>query len=69
VESKICHYCWYYITDPTTSEIIDESEPVKIFPYCHFYNDNPSVKPDHSCENWASKKLRLISAIKGLYGL
>lgn len=69
MESKICHYCWYYIPNHTTSKILDETEPVKNFPYCHFYNDNPSVKPDESCKNWESKKVRLISVIKSLYGL
>jgi hypothetical protein len=68
LESKICQDCWYYISDPTISKILDESKSVRKFPYCHFYNDNPSVKPDDSCENWESKKLKMIGAIKSLFG-
>ena len=69
MESKICYSCWYYIPDAANNNILDGSEPAKIIPYCQFYNDHHSVKPDDSCENWESKKLRVISAIKGLYGL
>ncbi|HSQ86422.1 MAG TPA: hypothetical protein VLM43_17050 [Desulfobacterales bacterium] len=69
METKICHDCWYYIPDPATSKILDESEVVTNFPYCHFYNDNPSAKPDDSCENWESKKFKMINAFKSLFGL
>jgi hypothetical protein len=69
VKSKICYDCWYYVPDPTTNKIIDDSESVKKIPYCEFYNEFPSVKSDETCENWESKKLKLISIIKTLYDL
>jgi hypothetical protein len=69
MENKICLDCWYYIPDPETSKILDESEPVTNFPYCQFYNDNPSAKPDDSCENWESKKFKMINTFKSLLGL
>ena len=69
MESKICYDCWYYIPDAATNKILDGFESAEKIPYCHFYNDYPSVKPDDSCKNWESKKLRLIGAIKSLYGL
>ena len=69
METKICHDCWYYIPDPAMSNILDNSESVKIIPYCHFYAGYPSVKPEDSCENWESKKLKMINTFKSLLGL
>ena len=70
MEDKICHNCWYY-TSNTAAAIknFDDSESVKKIPHCEFYNDFPSVKSDETCEKWESKKLKLISVIKALYGL
>lgn len=69
VERKICYYCWYYAPDPTTNKILDDSKSVKEFPYCEFFKDFQPVKSDDTCKNWESKKLKLISVIKSLYGL
>ena len=69
VESKICYDCWYYVPDPTTNKILDDSKSVKKFPHCEFFKDFHPVKSDDTCENWESKKLKLISAIRTLYGL
>jgi len=69
VKIKICYDCWYYVPDPTTNKIRDDSKSVKKFPHCEFYKDFHSVKPDDTCENWESKKLKLISVIRTLYGL
>jgi hypothetical protein len=69
VERKICYNCWYYVHDPTTNKILDDPESVKKFPHCEFNNDFKSVRSDDTCENWESKKLKLISVIKTLYGL
>jgi len=69
VESKICYDCYYYVPNPTINKILDDPESVKKIPHCEFYNDFPSVKPDDSCENWESKKLKLISVIRTLYGV
>jgi len=66
--NKTCHNCWYCIPDSTTVKIYDGSESGENFPYCEFYSDFPPVKQDHTCENWESKKLKLISVIKTLYG-
>jgi hypothetical protein len=56
------------VPDPTTNKILDDPESVKKIPHCEFYNDFPSVKSDDTCKNWESKKLKLISVIKTLYG-
>ncbi len=69
VDSKICYNCWHYAPEPLANKILDNSESVKKFPHCELYNDFPSVKPDDTCENWESKKLKLISVIKALYEL
>ena len=69
MESKTCHDCWYYVSDPTTTKIFDDPESVKKFPHCEFYEDSPSVTPDETCENWESKRLKLIGIIKTLYDL
>jgi hypothetical protein len=69
VESKICYYCWYYVPDPTTNKILDDSKSVKKFPHCEFFKDFNPVKFDDTCEKWESKKLKLISVIRSLYGL
>jgi hypothetical protein len=69
VERKICYYCWYYVPDPTTNKILDGSESVKEYPHCELFKDFHPVKFDDTCENWESKKLKLISVIKALYGL
>ena len=69
VERKICYDCWYYVSGPTPNKIFDDPEYRKKFSHCEFNNDFPSVKPDDMCENWESKRLKLISVIKSLYGL
>lgn len=69
MESKICNDCWYYVPDPTTNKILDDSESLKKFPHCEFYNDFKPVKSDDACEHWESKKLKLIGVIRTLYGL
>jgi hypothetical protein len=68
-EIKICKNCWYYAHDPATDKILDDPESANKNHYCEFLNDLPSVNADDACENWESKKLKLISAIKSLYGL
>ena len=70
MENKICHNCWYYTPDTAVAiKNFGDSESAKKIPHCEFYNDFPSVKSDETCENWESKKLKLISVIKTLYGL
>lgn len=69
MESKICYDCWYYVPVPITNKILDDPESLKKFPHCEFNDDFSSVKPDDTCEKWESKKLRLISVVKTLYGL
>ena len=68
VEVKICKDCWYYKPEPTTNKINDDPESAIKFPFCYFYNDCPSVKPDDTCKHWESNKLKMISIIQKLYG-
>ena len=68
MDNEVCYNCWNYVPDPTTNKILDDRESVKKIPHCEFYNDFPSVKSDDTCKNWESKKLKLISVIKTLYG-
>lgn len=69
VENKTCHDCWYFVSSHNDNKIFDGAESKKQFPYCEFYSDLPSVKPDDTCGNWESKKMKLINVIKTLYGL
>jgi hypothetical protein len=67
VENKICHDCWYFVSDHNDNKIFDDSESEKQFPHCSFSSHLPIVKPDDKCENWESKK-KLINVIKSLCG-
>jgi len=69
MEIKICKNCWYYAHDPATDKILDDPESANKNHYCEFLNDFPSVRPADKCQNWKSKKLKLVSVIKALYGL
>jgi hypothetical protein len=67
VENKICHNCWNYTPAPVTNRLHEDAVSLECFPYCKFYDDLRSVKPDDTCENWESKMLKLIPAVKVLY--
>jgi hypothetical protein len=69
IEIKICRDCWYYKPAPAKNKILENPESANKFPCCDFYNNFSSVKPDDTCENWESNKLRLINVIKVLYGV
>lgn len=66
---KMCKDGWHYKPVPTPNAIPAHPEPTNKSACCDFYNDLNSVKPDDTCENWESNKLKLISIIKSLYGL
>jgi hypothetical protein len=69
VDNKICHNCWNYAPAPDTKRFLEDHVSFECSPYCDFYKDFRSVKPDDTCENWESKMLKLISVVKTLYGL
>jgi len=69
VENKICKNCWYYAPAPITNKFLEDHVSLEYSPYCEFHNEFPAITPDNTCENWESKKLKLISAIKTLYGV
>jgi len=48
---------------------LNDLESAKKNPHCEFYNDYHPVKSDDTCENWESKKLKLIGVVRTLYGL
>jgi hypothetical protein len=68
VENKICHNCWNYSPAPVTEKFFEDHESLGCSPYCDFYKDIRSVKPDDTCDNWESKMLKLLGAVKTLYG-
>ncbi len=65
MENKICQNCWYYTPAPITNKFLEDPVSLKDFPHC----DLSAEKPYNTCENWESKKLKLISVIKTLYGV
>jgi len=69
VENKICQNCWYYAPARITNKFLEDHVSLEYLPYCEFHNEFPAIKPDKTCENWESKKLKLISVIKTLYGV
>jgi hypothetical protein len=69
VENKICHNCWYYAPAPINNKFLENHASPKCLPYCEFHTKFPITTPDNTCENWKSKKLKLISVIKILYGV
>jgi hypothetical protein len=69
VENRICQNCWYYAPTPITNQFLEDSLPIESYPYCEFHNELSSIKPNHTCENWESKKLKLINVVKVLYGV
>jgi hypothetical protein len=69
VENKICQNCWYYAPAPVTDKFFKDPESLEYSPYCEFNNEFSAITPDNICENWESKKLKLISVIKALYGV
>jgi len=69
VDIKMCKECWYYKPAPSTNNIPDDPKSANKFPCCDFFNDLNSVKPDDTCKNWESNKLKLIGIIKALYGI
>jgi len=69
VENKICQNCWHYAPIPITNKFLKDNIATEHYPYCEFHDELPATAPDNTCENWESKKLKLISAIKILYGV
>lgn len=69
MENKICQNCWYYAPAPITNKLLEAQAPFDYSPYCEFHNEYPAIQPDDTCNNWESKKLKLISVIKNLYGV
>jgi len=69
VENKICQNCWYYANAPNTNKFLENHVRLEYYPYCEFHNELSAVTPHNTCENWESKKLKLISVIKILYGV
>ena len=69
METKICQNCWYFAPAPLTKKFLEGHLPLESSPYCEFHNELPVITPDNTCEKWESKKLKLISAIKTLYGV
>jgi hypothetical protein len=69
VENKICQNCWYYAPTPIANKFIEDHVPLEYYPYCEFHNELTSITSDNTCENWESKKLKLINVIKNLYGV
>ena len=67
VGNKICQNCWYYAPAPILNELLEDHVSLECSPYCDFNGDFRSVKPDDTCENWESKILKLIPAVKVLY--
>lgn len=69
MENKICQNCWYYAPSPVTEKFFEDHRSFEYSPYCEFNNEFPVITPGDTCENWESKKLRLISVIRSLYGV
>ncbi len=69
MENKICHNCWHYTPAPITNKFLEDHVSLECSPYCEFHNEFPITTPDNTCENWESKKLKLIRVIKTLYGV
>ena len=69
VENKICQNCWYYAPARITNMFLEDHVPLEYSPYCEFHNELPSTTHYSTCENWESKKLKLIGVIKTLYGV
>jgi hypothetical protein len=67
VEYRICHNCWNYSTAHVTNRLLEDHVSLDCSPYCNFYKDFRSVKPDDTCDNWESKMLKLIRVVKTLY--
>jgi hypothetical protein len=69
VENKICKNCWYYAPAPITNKLLEDHVPHEYYPYCELHNELSAVRSDKTCEDWESKKLKLINVIKILYGV
>jgi hypothetical protein len=69
VEKKICHNCWYYAPAPINNKFLEDHVSLECLPYCEFHTEFPAITPYNTCENWESRKLKLISVIKTLYGV
>jgi len=69
VENKICHNCWYYASARINNKFLEDHVSLEYSPYCEFHTENPAIKPYNTCENWESKKMKLISVVKNLYGV
>jgi len=69
VENKICQNCWYYAPAPVKDNFFEDHVLLEYSPCCEFNNEFPPITPHNTCENWESKKLKLISVIKTLYGV
>ena len=68
MENKICQNCWYYSPAPIANKFLEDHVPIENYPYCEFHNELSVVTPHNTCEDWESRKLKLISVIKVLYG-
>jgi hypothetical protein len=68
VENKICQNCWYYAPAPITNKFLEDHVPLEYYPYCELHNELSAITSYNTCENWESKKLKLINVIKILYG-
>ena len=69
MENKICQNCWYYASAPITNKFFEDHVSLEYSGCCEFHNEFSDITPDKTCENWESKKLKLISVIKNLYGV
>ena len=69
MENKICQNCWNYAPAPIENKFLEDRVPSESFPYCEIQKELSTITPNHTCENWESKKLKLISVIKILYGV
>jgi hypothetical protein len=69
VENKICQNCWYFAPAPVADKFFEDHGSLEYSPYCELNNEFPVITPDNSCENWESKKIRLINVIRSLYGV
>ena len=67
MENKICQDCLNYISAPVNNRLLKDPVSLGRSPYCDFYKDLRSVKPDDTCKNWESKMLKLIPVVKVLY--
>jgi hypothetical protein len=69
VKSKICQNCWYYAPAPVNNKFLEDNVPHECYPYCELNHELSAITSGKTCEDWESKKLKLINVIKILYGV